>query len=827
MAEADPDKAGVEKEAAAPAQWRHVWQVPLTAGAVLALAGAVVMAVATRPKPDLGVELSRAQALVEAKEFAPALVELNTKALPNTPKMSKDQLRLFHLLRARALYMGQKDAGINRAENHISVVNEYREAEKLNAELTSRDIVNLAETHLALGELDEAAQRVEKVPLEMRAERVELLRGLVTKALLRAKPDTARAMEFVAVMTADPGLSLPDRLWGLARQADMLVAQGYAEEAIDKILRTLPLLVGGPAVDEGGVRLALAKAYVATNDMERAQAQLSQAAALLGTGSDLMPQVLLAQAETAHRNPRTLDVARERYTTIIEQYGFASELAAALLGLGEAEAETSNNLGAEGEGRESLLDQSVTRYMRFVELAERGDENALAIKERAGQSLLARFRDQYEGQRPQLLMALRYASLGERLFGIDAAPPDLVLALAQVHRALAGELLGASGDGSSLSLAETDPATQREAREHLLRAGEYFRVHAGRVVQKDATLYAESLWAGADAFDRAGDMDASIAAFQQFAKDFGADIRRPEALFRMAQAYRARGDLELAERVYRGLMESRGQNDRSGPFADASYVPLAQTLLSDGKRENDGEAVRLLHAVVSGTVGGTQTPMFRAALLELANQSYRGGEFERAIERYVEYLQRGQGPSGTEDISVRYRLADSYRMSSRSISRALMVGAMPEGERRKLASIRDERLVKAATLYEGVRRDFDAMPRRTAIEDLYLRNACFYLGDCAFDQGDFETAIRHYDAAKDRYSKDPASLVAMVQIVSALLAQGEKAKAAVANARAKRFYEGIPASAWEDPALPMKREDWERWLTSQEELSRQASGPGD
>jgi len=58
----------------------------------------------------------------------------------------------------------------------------------------------------------------------------------------------------------------------------------------------------------------------------------------------------------------------------------------------------------------------------------------------------------------------------------------------------------------------------------------------------------------------------------------------------------------------------------------------------------------------------------------------------------------------------------------------------------------------------------------------------------------------------------------MTQVVSALLAKGERAKAAIANQRARRFLESLPEAVWDDPALPMGRADWERWLDAQDDL---------
>jgi hypothetical protein len=77
---------------------------------------------------------------------------------------------------------------------------------------------------------------------------------------------------------------------------------------------------------------------------------------------------------------------------------------------------------------------------------------------------------------------------------------------------------------------------------------------------------------------------------------------------------------------------------------------------------------------------------------------------------------------------------------------------------------------------------------------------------------DYAGAIAAYDAARLRYADDPASMVAMAQIVSAYAAQGRLDLARVANERAKQQLARFPESAWQNPDLPMEKRHWEAWL---------------
>jgi TolA-binding protein len=684
---------------------------------------------------------------------------------------------------------------------------------------------------MSLGEHAEAIRLAESLPESDRARRLDLMRTMVDRALTARPPAYARAMDLVTAIAADPALGPADRLWALTRQAEMLISTGYPGDAVSKIVRTLPRLEVPAGPEMGELLVTLGKAYIAeanhadrsedaADRMAEARKQLMRAQTLMGPEHPLqwLSTLLLAEID---QHDGELEQARARYAEVVENYQFADGRPVALLGLAEVLAQISN------QGVQDVGDDSLQRYIELVEVISTGQASAGPGKDRVGESLLARFREQYEKGR--YAPALQFASLAEKLYGPDETPVSLLLGIAETHKRLAEELLRDASGRGILSLVEANPATQREARDRLLRAGDYYRRHAGRVVIADAPAYAQSLWDAADAFDRAGDLEASITAFRQFTTDFPGDERRPEATFRLAQAYQARGDAELAGRLYQELIDSRGSVRGAGPFADMSYVPLAHTMLADADAGNDERAEALLMQVISGEVSGPTTTIFRDALREFGDHYARTRQYPAAIERFEQYLAMSAQAGGSAgDVPVKYRLADAYRLSAAEIGRTLRTG-LPDGLRRDLSEQRSRRLERAGALYEDVRAALDARTARTGLEDLLLRNSYFYAADCEYDLGDYESAIRRYELARERYSKEPAALVAMTQVVSALLAQGQGAKAQAAHRRALRFYESMPESVWDDPSLPMTREGWARWLDAQSQLAAagtSAGGPG-
>lgn len=956
---AEQENITIETQPPKVVGWRHVWQAPVLLCGIAAIGWASWFAIKTTPRTDRGASLLVAKDQLTRGEYEEALGTLNERVMPFMAKneLTRDQQRDFYLLRARALYFGQRELMISRKENHEAIVREYDEAKNLGAELSVSDYTALTRSKASLGELDAALTYLSKIDpgtAEGQESRIDLYKELID-TLLAAKPLRADvALTLVAELSEQPELSDEDRLWTLSRQSDLFLRQDLYEEAVNRILRVLPRLDNAQAAPRqvGEVLLTLGEAYLHLDQFARASEQLERALQMLGESHVSTPRALrlMALLDQTAGGDRLL-AARDRYNAILSEYGNSDEVPRALLGLAEVES-TLANTQAPG-----LLNQSVQHYGQVVDLltgkdielgahddeqnisgaqnspsgqhedhdnqgnespqsdageskptddphadphgeAGHGGETASADAKHEHKSnhsenkhdvatdhahaqhaennahgnhdeqfvldeellhdtlrsLVARFAEQFDKR--DYGAALRFGELAERLTGSDNAPSEVLLGLARTHREIAAQMLksaagnvtntGNVNQDSALTLAGLDPATQREARTHLLRGAEYYRAHAAGVVQTDAKAYGDSLWGAADMFDRAGDLPGSALAFEQFAADFPGDSRKPEAVFRLAQAQRAQGDLDVAASLYRSLISGEAGDSRlSGRFADASLVPLAQTLLADSKAENDAEAEEVLQRVLRGDVGGTSTAQYRMALRVLGSYYYDTGRYERAIERLQEYLDRTRElqseavqasapsangsavvttsddaakPSDADTLGLLYKLADAHRLSAAAITSGFDA-AMPDSRRRELETARKERLVSALALFAQVEEGLGHLPRRTAIDDLRYRNSLLYRADCAFDLRDFDTAVRLYDEARERNPRDPASLIAMIQIVASLLEQGRTAEALTANSRAKKFYESLPASVWDDPSLPMTRKQWEQWLDVQTQLA--------
>ncbi|MDX9910885.1 MAG: tetratricopeptide repeat protein [Phycisphaerales bacterium] len=831
MAESDgPDRGAGGREGAIEslrASKKTVWQVPLLAGAAALLVMAAVTALLRTPAPDYVGQVKRAERQVQREQYKEALDTLNREVLPYLGRgdVSPDVRRAFHILRARAVYMGQRAMGINLAANNEQVIAEYQEAETLNAVLGGTDQYAIGETFLRQGQVEQAIARARMIPDGDSDRRLDLLRKVVERELGLVVPDYQRATDLVSEMMSDPSATAEARVWGLVQQSRIMIDQGRSDMVITRLLRVLPTMEGMDDDQRGTLLMLLGEAYLETDAVDQARTQLERAEALVEVDEEsrARTQFLLGRALQRQSD---WEGAATRYRRVRDNFGETRAFLPALLGLGEVEG--AQAIAAGGEGAEAAK-SSLSAYRL---LAERMREDAPPEpkREEVVESLVARVGDQLNASSPD--RALAFAEVALSMYPVGDAPASVLLAMADSRRAAARALVP-----EGVSTHDLDTPTTREMQRHLISAAEYFRQYAERMLIADHAAHTDALWESARLFDEAGDLEAALFVLRQFVDSFPSDPRRAEAKYRLGTVMQARGDYASAEAYFEELIAARGDRsvgEPSGPWGDAAFVPLAQCLRLDGDPSNDARAEQILLAIVDGGELGTpESEHFRQASFELGALYSSMQRWDEAIGRLEAALDRfGEDPQASV---ARYQLAEAYRQSASEIATELDGGGLPPAERTRLEDLRAERLGRAIALFERVRDELEARDPRllSLIEASSLRNAYFHLGACAFALGEqavpgtavgsreghvsasgFERAIGYYQSAKDKYGQDPASLVALVQIVNAYVAMGQPRAARVAHEIARRFYASMPATAWDDPNLPMTRREWERWLDS-------------
>ncbi|RMD66829.1 MAG: tetratricopeptide repeat protein [Planctomycetota bacterium] len=423
-------------------------------------------------------------------------------------------------------------------------------------------------------------------------------------------------------------------------------------------------------------------------------------------------------------------------------------------------------------------------------------------------SLLDRASEREE--RGDLDTALSFAQLAEELHR-EHPQASVDIVIARLQRRIADQSLaqqGASPD-DPLALARLDHVTLVEARAHYADAADHFLRHARAVLLEDNDAFAESLWLAAESYDYAGEAEKAVEVYSEYLRAKPDDPREPQALLRLARLQEALHNEAAAEGLYAELFSKHPH----APEGIKAMIALARMRLADNETDNDAVAEQQLLRVLSGELLAPDSQDYREALLALADHLLRQGRHEEAIQRFSEALTRY--PEDPQIVSLRYKLAESLRRSAEEMERKLRE-AMPESQRRELTQLRRERLAQAMGLYDQVREALEQRPKETLsdLDRLRLRNAYFYRADAAFDLGEYDTAIRLYDAAAQRYAQDPSSLVALAQIVAAYLAKGDVQAARTAQERARARFLELPDEAFASDQLPADRKFWEQWLKS-------------
>jgi tetratricopeptide (TPR) repeat protein len=699
---------------------------------------------------------------------------------------------------------------------------------------------------------------------------------------------TEQTLSLLAGLSADPGLGAEDKAWVLARQGEVLIMSGQPEEAINKLIRRVGLLKDVAMERQGELYVLLGRAYFQTDQMLNAMRQLEAADGLLDRASPLRADLgvmlgRLAQSGMAldggagragvENDPGALlETARERFEGVIAEFSSGKQYARAVLGVAEVEAALKHD------------DKALEKYAEVVDLVKGAGEGTGAARFGAGRqggdeknaeagpaaggehgkpapgegvsrsggagrsrslgdvtrrvvttSLMQRYHERFDsGQRES---SLRYADVAETMYKDADVPAEILAAIGTTRRALGDQLMTQAREAHAadpvkrnedFSVEDLDPATRAEVKKHYIIAGDYLRRHARSVAVSDPSLSSASLWTAADSFDRAGDMEEARKAFGDYA-DTSADTdpNKPEAKFRLAQVFQARKEYAAAAGLYRALVESRDPRDpshNSGAVSDRSIVPLAQCMLSDNDPSNNDEAERLLLNVLEGSRLAAEAPAFHDALIELGTSYYRQDQFAKAIEKLAEALDRYKGDR--QIVNIQYLLADSHRREGVKIGRELSTQKLPQAEADQLTQIRLEHLKSARSMYEVVKLALSRKEPRTLtkLDLIHLRNAYFYIADCAMEMRDYDTAIAAYDDARKQYAEEPSSLVAMAQIVVAYVAQEKWAEALTANERARMQLAKFPESVWQSPDLPMEKRHWERWLDARTLMGHQRAG---
>lgn len=850
MAKKDPDKSkGAEatrsgeqaEQSTAPKRervplrdgWRDRWQVPTLAMATLVLIAGLAVWVRGAPPPDYPAALEHVQKLIDAGKYEGAIAFLNDPIRTNMvpEEVPEAVLGRYFVLTGDAIYLGQKARGVDVPENHDTVVSSYRAARGgLNTPLTATQQYRLADTLLSLDRVAEAMDELLRMPDAAAQERHILMRRIIDMHLSGRQNTLDRQgfMRMLGELRTDPRVTLENRLWAAARQAEMRLESGFAEEALVRLIPEVQRLESPRTEEFGELYVLMGQASLELGRLEEARRYFALAIEVLPRLDPLAGRALVGVGKAAQLQGDDEEAA-EWFTESAGRFPFTGAFMASQLGLGEV------------LSRRGQLEDSLRAYESSIDGLSSNWTDRSVDAEDIALSLAQRHEEWLAQGNPGA--ALRYAMLIERIYPGERMPAEALARIARTQREYAGTLMDGAeerADGT-LDVSMLDPVTVEEARRHYREAAGYFARHARARVLGDPADAAESLWLSGESYDRAGDLDSAILKYNEFITTQADSPRRQEVTFRLARAHQARGEYTRAADLYESIIRAAPES----MFAYRSYVPLAQCYTVRGGEADVARAESLLRDVLSSGIFEPEAPEFRAAKIELRRLYRKLGDHDRAIAHLREAMIRY--PELERNTDLVFALADSLRQSAESLGRELET-PRPPSERTDLRKRRGAQLREALdgfTLVRDIIAERD--PRRLLpIDRALLRNATLYRGDCAFDLAGltedvpdglleemfgepvrtsiewYELAVAYYDTAAQRYADDPVSLTAMVQIVNAYMAMGKEREARTAHERARARLAELPESAFETGATAMTREAWESWLAASVRLDRMA-----
>ncbi|MEO1512053.1 MAG: hypothetical protein AAFU70_08275, partial [Planctomycetota bacterium] len=319
----DAEPSPIEPVAADPSTIagaaRRAWPLLSVVGAMTLLFAGLATAIATAPEPDHEPSLQRVEELLGQDRYSEAIEALNKTVLPyvGTAELDSEQKKRYHVLAARALWGGNADLVVRQAINDEGVVDQYLAAESFGGGLGAEDISRLVDSLVELRQFGAASERVETIPDEHSELRFSGWRRLIEGELAIDFPAYREILGQLASVLADGALLQEHRIWALAKQAEVRHRLGRDDETVTQLLREMPLLVGVSEDGLAGLRLALARAYLAIGEYRDAaseagrveESELARAGGPLGAQAKLLlaeASFLLAQDEEAIREARRL-----------------------------------------------------------------------------------------------------------------------------------------------------------------------------------------------------------------------------------------------------------------------------------------------------------------------------------------------------------------------------------------------------------------------------------------------------------------------------------------------------------------------------------------
>jgi tetratricopeptide (TPR) repeat protein len=762
----------------------QLWQLPLLLVSIGLFTYAAYLFIDPRPGLSIDQKIDVARLYMKNERPEAAINQLNK--IITTEKLDGDHEASVHLLLAAGIDAAQQQKHIDLPANRQQIIEQSRLALAMGVKNTPDIQRRLGESYEALDKPAEALEHYRQAMAMDANHAIRLQRKVIDLQL--ATNDAGPAEASLELYLKNGELTDGERAWAMCEQAKLLVDRGEfvrARRLLDDALK-----LDSDGTTQGQVNYYLGYCAYKLGDNAEAERLLRASRDLLRVQHPLDADAawLLGKIFEDKNDYRT---AESFYQDVIVSHPDAKIATLALLGRGTSRA-------MQGEDDAALTDlHDLTNQIGEKAYREKYKADVIIGLSQSASSLSSR--GNFQG-------ALELLADEQQL---ETNPPAAFFArLASVFEQRADQVEKSVDDATAADQIKR----AKQVRDLRTKAGDAYIAYSRALTLADDKGYGEALWKGVDLYDRAANLPCVVSALELFVAERPDDSLAPAALLRLGRAYQAAGMFDKAIAAYQ-RNQFRYANSLA---ASKSAVPLAQAYIAKGPSSYTKAESVLRSVIENNPLLSPEAEEFKQALFELAQLYYRTGRFEESVAKLEELTARY--PNDDRLGQLLFLMADSYRKSAGLLdtkNNAVATAGDAKGaavDLAETAAAKKDRLTKARALYDRVIDLYRSTPPKSDVDRLYNKLSHFYRADCLYDLGQYEEAIRLYDAAAFRYQDDASSLAAYVQIVNAYYALGKPEEAKAANERAKWLLKRMPADSFSDGTFAMPKEYWENQL---------------
>ncbi len=327
--------------------WSNLWQVPSIIVSLIVIGIGLYVAMQRAPENDFDGAFDRVDELIANEQFELAAVQLNEVIEPNLAEANQFQHGRFEATVADWIALSQKAAKLDLEANNRRIVDHYARAADLGRPISIEQMQRWAHAWISLGDLRAARETLNQMQeiaqlsgggTEARRLRNNVLRRLVEISLRQSDLSEESMMELLDGYRSDPLLEDGDEVWAIAREAQLRIELGRAEEAVAHLLidmrRFEPRLEKNTDLSFGELYALLARGYYTMGDLPNAEFHVRRAMDVIRHADPTRgePLVLLGQLAVAQGQ---WDEAFEFFDEVIRDYPSTRSAIPARLGRAE------------------------------------------------------------------------------------------------------------------------------------------------------------------------------------------------------------------------------------------------------------------------------------------------------------------------------------------------------------------------------------------------------------------------------------------------------------------------------------------------------------